>query len=332
MSKSVDLSIVVPMYNEKDSVAALYSRLVTTLEKTKKSFEIVFVDDLSTDPTRKLLADIAAKDERVVLVELLSNFGQTGAIAAGIDIAVGDVIIPMDGDLQHAPEDIPAFLEGIDAGFDVVSGWREKRVDGLILRRIPSKVANLLLAKLSGLDLHDFGTTFKAYRKPFIKSVNLYGDFHRFIPFLIKEKFRKVKIKEIPIQNIERPFGESNYGISRTFTVFFDLIRVKFIASYRMRPLQVFGSIGLLAMAAGLGGFFVMGIARLLFDWTVTTQFGVPAFTLCGFLILSGLQFLFSGLLAELIVKNHNDFDHVKPYVVGRVLNGKESLSQFTGH
>ena len=316
----IDVSIVIPMYNEETSVNELYERLTRVLSDLEINYEIVFTDDLSTDNTCHLIRQIVQKDARVVLIELLNNFGQTAAIAAGLDHASGEIIIPMDGDLQHAPEDLPAFIREMNNGYDIVSGWRKKRVDNFLLRRFPSMVANRMMALLSGIELHDFGTTFKAYKKSVIKSINLYGDFHRFIPVLCKEKFRKIKIKEIPIQNIVRPHGKSNYGLGRTITVFFDLIRIKFMTSFRNRPLQLFGSLGLLCSLIGIVGLGYIGFARLILNQTLTANLGIPVFLSSVFSILVGLQFIFFGLIGEMLVKNHFDFEHVKPYVLKSVL------------
>ena len=222
-TERIDVSIIAPLYNEAGVLRELHQRLKTVLDGTGRRYEIVFVDDCSTDDTYAIAQEIAAGDRNVKVIKLRANFGQTGGLAAGIDHASGEILIPMDGDLQHAPEDIPAFLAKIDEGWDIVSGWRKKRVDGLILRRIPSMIANRLMKLLSGIDLHDFGTTFKAYRRDVLEHVRLYGQFHRFMPVLCRAVM-KVKITEIPIQNIVRPVGKSNYGIGRTFTVLFDLI------------------------------------------------------------------------------------------------------------
>jgi glycosyltransferase involved in cell wall biosynthesis len=315
----VEVSIVVPLYNEEAVVQELYDRLIKSLEPLSRTFEIVFVDDGSVDKTYRLAEEIAKKDTRVKLVKLRANFGQTGGIAAGIDHASGDIIIPMDGDLQHLPEDIPAFLTKIDEGFDIVSGWRKKRVDGLFLRRIPSKMANLLMKWLSGIDLHDFGTTFKAYRRDVISRVRLYGQFHRFIPVLCRGVM-KLKITEIPIQNIVRPAGKSNYGIWRTFTVFFDLIRLKFLMSFFHRPLQLFGTMGvfLLLLSFGIGGY--IAYERIFQDVTLGTL-GPSIFLLATTLGTTGLLLICVGLLAELMVKLYIEGHQVRPYVVESIVN-----------
>lgn len=313
----IEISIVVPLYNEAGVVDELYRRLTDVLVATARSYEIVFVDDGSTDGTLAKAEAIIGQDFRVKLVTLRSNFGQTAGIAAGIDHSSGKIVIPMDGDLQHAPEDIPLFLEKIDEGYDVVSGWRKKRVDGLIARRIPSMIANRLMKYVSGIQLHDFGTTFKAYRRDVIEHVSLYGQFHRFIPVLCRG-IMKIKICEIPIQNIVRPVGKSNYGIWRTLTVFFDLIRLKFLMSFYIRPLQLFGTAGILLMVTGFGILGFIAIARLFYGETLVTL-GPSIFLLSMGLIFGGLNFIFFGLVAELIVKIYHDGQRVRPYVVRKV-------------
>ncbi len=315
----IEISIVVPLYNEEAVVRELHSRLVAVLDATRRPFEIVFVDDGSSDRTYALAAEIARADERVKLVKLRSNFGQTAGIAAGIDHASGEIIIPMDGDLQHMPEDIPAFLAKMDEGYDIVSGWRKKRVDGLILRRIPSRMANLMMKYLSGIDLHDFGTTFKAYRRDALRQVRLYGQFHRFIPVLCRGVM-KLRITEIPIQNIVRPEGKSNYGLWRTFHVFFDLIRLKFLMSFYSRPLQLFGTLGFafIAFAVFVAGYILY---ERLFKGTTLGVLGPSIFLLATTLGVAGLLLICVGLLAELLVKLHFEDHAARPYVVESIVN-----------
>jgi len=214
---NIDCSVVVPLYNESKAIEELYNRLTRTMSETGLYYELVFVDDGSEDNTLELIKQMVSEDSRVVIVELRRNFGQTAALAAGFDTARGQIIISMDGDLQHSPEEIPNFIEKINAGYDVVSGWRKHRVDNLVMRKIPSRAANWLASKISGVEIHDFGTTFKAYRREIIEQLNLYGEMHRFIPALLSGS--GAIIIEIPIKNIVRPSGDSNYGISRTFRV-----------------------------------------------------------------------------------------------------------------
>src|SRR5438067_11266278 len=231
-------SIVIPLHNEQENVTDLYDRLKAVMETNGESFEMVLVDDGSSDETFSLLRQIAGVDSRVTVVRLRRNFGQTSALAAGFDHARGEYIIAMDGDLQHDPADIPMFLEKISEGYDIVSGWRKVRIDNFWLRRIPSKCANWLMAKLSGVDIHDFGTTFKAYRREILEQVPLYGELHRFIPALAS--WHGASICEVPIRNVNRERGASHYGISRTFRVFFDLITIRFLLKYLGRPLHFF--------------------------------------------------------------------------------------------
>ena len=242
-------SIVVPFHNEEENVTVLYARLKQVMEQVGESFELVLVDDGSSDRTYKLLEEIAAVDSRVLVVKLRRNFGQTSALAAGFDHASGEFILAMDGDLQHDPNEIPNFLEKLEEGYDVVSGWRKERIDNFVMRRIPSRCANWLMAKLSGVDIHDFGTTFKAYRREVIQNIPLYGEMHRFIPALAS--WYGASICEIPIRNVMRERGKSHYGIGRTFRVFFDLLTIRFLLKYMSRPLHFFGSFGALGILAG---------------------------------------------------------------------------------
>jgi len=231
------------------SVTALYARLKQVMEQVGGLFEIVLVDDGSTDRTYHLLKEIAAVDSRVLVVKLRRNFGQSPALAAGFDHASGEFILAMDGDLQHDPNDIPKSLKKLEEGYDIVSGWRKDRIDNLVLRRIPSRSANWLMARLSGVEIHDFGTTFKAYRRQVIQSVPLYGEMHRFIPALAS--WYGASICEIPIRNVNRVHGKSHYGIGRTIRVFFDLLTIRFLLSYMSRPLHFFGVLGALSIMAG---------------------------------------------------------------------------------
>src|SRR5258707_9762914 len=243
------LSIVIPVHNEEPSLLPLYDRLTAVLEPLQKPYEILFVDDASTDRSFELLANLVVTDQHLNVVRLRRNFGQTAALSAGFHEAQGEVIIAMDGDLQHAPEDIPALLRKIDEGYDIASGWRKERVDNAITRKIPSRIANWLMAKASGIDLHDFGTTFKAYRAEVLKDVHLYGELHRFIPALAS--FYGARVAEVPISNTPRAAGESHYGLSRTFRVLFDILTIRFLLKYFTRPMHFFGALGLAGTSVG---------------------------------------------------------------------------------
>src|SRR5216110_3727010 len=276
-------SIVVPLHNEQENVTDLYDRLKAVMEINDESFEIVLVDDGSTDRSFHLLREIAAVDSRVTVVRLRRNFGQTSALAAGFDHARVEYIIAMDGDLQHDPADIPMFLEKISEGYDIVSGWRKVRIDNFWLRRIPSKCANWLMAKLSGVDIHDFGTTFKAYRRELIDRVTLYGELHRFIPALAS--WHGATICEIPIRNVNRERGVSHYGITRTFRVFFDLLTIRFLLRYLSRPLHFFGGFGMMSIFGGSGIVLWLGAEKFLRHIPVMSEHGPLMMAALGLLL-----------------------------------------------
>jgi glycosyltransferase involved in cell wall biosynthesis len=311
-------SIVVPFHNEEESVTVLYARLKQVMEQVGDSFELVLVDDGSNDRTYKLLEEIAAVDSRVLVVKLRRNFGQTSALAAGFDHASGEFILAMDGDLQHDPNEIPGFLEKLDEGYDVVSGWRRERIDNYVMRRIPSRCANWLMAKLSGVDIHDFGTTFKAYRREVIHNIPLYGEMHRFIPALAS--WYGASICEIPIRNVHRERGKSHYGIGRTFRVFFDLMTIRFLLKYMSRPLHFFGGFGALGIL--LGSFMatiLLGMKVFNPSMNVMSLHG-PLFVVSAVLILSGVQMLAIGLLGELQVRHYYTGQHPTSYAVDRLV------------
>jgi glycosyltransferase involved in cell wall biosynthesis len=311
-------SIVVPFHNEEENVTVLYARLKQVMEQVSDSFEMVFVDDGSRDRTYKLLEEIAAVDSRVLVVKLRRNFGQTSALAAGFDHASGEFILAMDGDLQHDPNDIPAFLEKLDEGYDVVSGWRKDRIDNFVMRRIPSRCANWLMARLSGVDIHDFGTTFKAYRREIIHSIPLYGEMHRFIPALAS--WYGASICEIPIRNIIRESGKSHYGIGRTFRVFFDLLTIRFLLKYMSRPLHFFGGFGLMGILGGSFMAVILLVMKILDPSMDMMRLHGPMFVIGSVLIVSGIQMLAIGLLGELQVRHYYTSQHPASYTVDRLV------------
>jgi glycosyltransferase involved in cell wall biosynthesis len=317
-------SIVVPLHNEHENVTDLYDRLKAVMESNGESFELVLVDDGSTDNTFNLLREIAAVDSRITVVKLRRNFGQTAGLAAGFDHARGEYIIAMDGDLQHDPADIPIFLEKIAEGYDIVSGWRKRRIDNLWLRRIPSRCANWLMAKLSGVDIHDFGTTFKAYRREILEQVPLYGELHRFIPALAS--WHGASIIEVPIRNVERERGTSHYGLSRTFRVFFDLITIRFLLRYLSRPLHFFGTVGMLSILGGCGVAGWLVADKVLYGTEVMRQHG-PLMIFTAVLVLAGLNMLAVGLLGEMQVRHYHEPSRRAPYSVERLLRAQSEES-----
>jgi glycosyltransferase involved in cell wall biosynthesis len=311
-------SIVVPFQNEEENVTVLYARLKQVMEQVGESFELVLVDDGSNDRTYRLMEEIAAVDSRVLVVKLRRNFGQTSALAAGFDHASGEFILAMDGDLQHDPNDIPSFLDKLEEGYDVVSGWRRERVDNFLMRRIPSRCANWLIARLSGVKIHDFGTTFKAYRREVIQNIPLYGEMHRFIPALAS--WYGASICEIPIKNHNRERGKSHYGIGRTFSVFFDLLTIRFLLQYMSRPLHLFGGFGALSILTGsVISAFLLGIKVMHPSLKVMELHG-PMFVIGSVLIVAGIQLLAIGLLGELQVRHYFTGQHRSPYTIDRIV------------
>ncbi len=317
---NIECSVVVPLYNEAKVVKELYDRLTKVMAGTGLSYELVFVEDGSSDSTLELLKTITADDSHVVIVELRRNFGQTPALAAGFDNASGSIIISMDGDLQHLPEEIPIFLEQLEEGYDVVSGWRENRVDNLIMRKIPSRVANWLAVKVSGVNIHDFGTTFKAYKRHVIEDLSLYGEMHRFIPALVSSS--GVRIIEVAITNIERPHGKSSYGISRTFRVAFDLVTIRFLLGYITRPLHFFGKPALYSFVTSfaLAGYILFD--KLYYNVPILAAHG-PLAMLAAVLLVIGFGFVSTGLIGELISRVYFEATRKKIYAVRNVFRAE---------
>ncbi len=320
---TVRYSVVVPFFNEQENIPPLYMKLTEVMDSVGEPYELVFVDDGSKDNTFKVLSEIYEHDRRVNLVRLRRNFGQTPALKAGFDFARGEVIISMDGDQQHDPEEIPKFLEKIEEGYDLVSGWRYARKDHWLMRQIPSRTANWLMAKLSGVDLHDFGTTFKAYRREILQEIQLYGELHRFIPALASTT--GARIVEVPIENLQRKAGRSNYGISRTIHVFLDLVMVKFLLDYSTRPLQFFGLLGLGGTGAGLliGAYVVF--KKLYYHISVMTQHG-PLLLLSIALLVSGIQFISMGLLGEIMARTYYESQNKPIYALREVKSHRKEM------
>ncbi len=318
-------SVVVPLLDEAGSLRELYRRLSEIMTGRYEPVEFIFVDDHSSDATPEILAELADLDPRVVFLRLKRNYGQTIALAAGFDQASGEIVLSMDGDLQHDPSDIPRLIDMLETtDADIVSGWRQKRVDNFFFRRIPSRVANWLMAKLSGVNIHDFGTTFKVYRRETIKDVRLYGELHRFIPALAS--LNGAKVLEVPIRNITRPQGKSHYGISRTFRVFFDLITIRFMLRYMLRPLHLFGPAGAISFLAGALILLVLFVEKIFAHVQLFVQHG-PLLILGMLLCLFGMQFLAIGLVGELMMRNYFEA-HQKPIYRLERVSGASSFTQ----
>jgi glycosyltransferase involved in cell wall biosynthesis len=317
------LSIVIPIHNEEPSILPLYDRLTTVLESLQKPYEIIAVDDASTDRSFDLLANLVETDARLKVMRLRRNFGQTAALSAGFDEAQGNIIISLDGDLQHAPEDIPALLAKIEEGYDIASGWRKERVDNALTRRIPSRIANWLMAKASGVELRDFGTTFKAYRAEVLKDINLYGELHRFIPALAS--FYGARIAEVPIRNTPRLAGDSHYGLGRTFNVMFDILTVKFLLKYFTRPMHFFGRVGLVGVVLGSGILGTLAVQKL-WGRDLMADHG-PLMIAGGLLLLGGLMMFSTGLLGEVLMRTYFESQGRRIYAVREVRCRREPVA-----
>ena len=310
------LSIVVPLYNEVENVRALYDELVAELQKLGKSYEILFVDDGSTDGTSKLLLYLAAQNPSLILVRFRRNYGQTAALSAGIERARGEVIIPMDGDLQNDPADIGKLLAKMGEGFECVSGWRRHRQDKAVTRRFPSQVANWLISKVSGIQLHDYGCTLKAYRRDVIEGVRLYGEMHRFIP--VYAAWQGAHVTEIEVHHRARRFGVSKYGLNRIFKVMLDLLLVRFLFQYMSKPIYVFGGFGLIAI---FGSFLAAATAVVLKLTHIRDLVATPLPLFAALLFLTGFLSTLMGLLAELMIRTYYESQNKRPYLVAEVIN-----------
>jgi len=317
-------SVVVPFYNEQENIPPLYVKLTEVMDAIGDRYELVFVDDGSKDKTFKVLTDIYEHDPRVNIVQLRRNFGQAPALKAGFDFARGEIIISMDGDLQHDPDEIPRFLEKIEEGYDIVSGWRVARTDHWLTRQFPSRVANRMMAKLSGVDLHDFGTTFKAYRREVLQEIHLYGELHRFIPALAS--WAGASVAEVPITNVPRKNGASNYGISRTVRVLLDLMSVKFLLDYSTKPLQFFGLLGFACLLGGAGIGSWVFIRKAILDEGILLNHG-PLIILGMALVMGGIQFIATGLIGEMLARTYYESQNKPVYTVREFRSRREAMA-----
>jgi len=314
-----EISVFLPVYNEEPNLLPLHAKLDDALKRLNRTAEIIYVDDGSTDGSLKVLREVAESDKRVRVVALRRNYGQTAAMAAGIDAAQGEVLIPMDADLQNDPADIIRLLDKLDEGYDVVSGWRKNRKDKMVTRKIPSMIANRLISWIGGVPLHDYGCSLKAYRREALQDVRLYGEMHRFIP--IYASWAGARVSEIPVEHHPRTMGKSKYGLSRTLKVVFDLMTIKFMASYQTKPIYVFGSFGMLA-------FFVSVVAGLyavflkLFHKADFVQTPLPILAIVMFAV--GIQFLLMGLLAEMLVRTYHESQEKSIYAVREKIGFRE--------
>ncbi|HSK71182.1 MAG TPA: glycosyltransferase family 2 protein [Pyrinomonadaceae bacterium] len=306
-----ELSLFLPVLNEEENLRPMHAKIQGALNSLGKTAEVIYVDDGSTDKSLQILREIAAEDESVRVISLRRNYGQTAAMSAGIDAARGQILIPMDADLQNDPADIVRLLEKLNEGYDVVSGWRKNRKDKLIMRKIPSQIANRIISWIGGVPLHDYGCSLKAYRRDVLQDVKLYGEMHRFIP--IYASWAGARVTEIPVDHHARTMGKSKYGISRTIKVVFDLMTIKFMASYQTKPIYVFGMFGLLAF--GLSVF--AGITAFVLKFGYGISFILTPLPLITIVMLAiSVQFFLMGLLAEMLVRTYHESQDKTIYAV----------------
>jgi glycosyltransferase involved in cell wall biosynthesis len=309
------ISVILPVLNEEDNLVEMNAEITGVVEALDHDYEIIYVDDGSTDRSFEILRSLRDDNPRIKIIQFRRNFGQTAGLAAGFDHASGDVIVTMDADRQNDPNDIPMLLEKIKEGYDLVSGWRFDRQDAWLSRKLPSKIANSLISRITGVNLHDYGCSLKAFRKNVIENLRLYGEMHRFIPAIAS--WMGVRIAEVKVNHRARVAGTSKYGISRTFRVILDLITVKFLLQYSARPIHFFGGIGI---ASGVGGFLialVMTIQRYFFDVPMSDR---PLLMLAVMMIFIGLQFVTFGLLGELMTRTYHEAQGKPIYVVRQTL------------
>lgn len=313
------LSIIIPIYNEENNIPTLYQALRAALKSLPQSWEIIFIDDGSRDKSVNVLEGLASTDpEHVRVVALRRNFGQTAAIAAGIDYAVGEVIVLMDGDMQNDPQDIPMMLEKINEGFDVVSGWRINRQDTYLTRTLPSHIANGLISWVTGVRLHDYGCTLKAYKREVITGFRLYGEMHRFIP--VYASSIGAKIIEVEVHHHARKFGKAKYGLERTFKVILDLFTVKFLTSYAKKPIYLFGGAGTILIAVSGITLLYLFIRRIAFGTSVLES---PLFQASTMVAIMGFQSMLMGLIAELLVRTYHESQGKPIYTILKTFNLK---------
>uniref|UniRef100_A0A7C4EP38 Glycosyltransferase n=1 Tax=Thermodesulfovibrio aggregans TaxID=86166 RepID=A0A7C4EP38_9BACT len=310
----MDISVVIPLYNEEENIMELHRKIKETLDSLKLQYEVIYVDDGSMDNTLRYLEEIQKSDPHVVVLSFRRNFGQTAAFAAGFDFARGEIVVTMDGDLQNDPADIPKLIDAIKDA-DLVSGWRKKRKDPFFSRRLPSMIANWLIGKVTGVRIHDYGCSLKAYRREVVKNLRLYGEMHRFIPALAS--WYGVKIKEVEVVHHQRYRGKSKYGIGRTIKVLLDLVTVKFLHSFSTKPIQFFGPIGVLFMI--IGGLIVSYLFALKIFKGVSIG-GRPLLLGGFFSVLIGLNFIGMGLLGEMIVRVYHETQKKPIYIIKKIL------------
>ncbi|MCJ7668081.1 MAG: glycosyltransferase family 2 protein [Anaerolineae bacterium] len=316
--KEIQLSVIIPVFNEEENIESLCREIREALEGLGLEYEILAIDDGSIDDSFTILKRIHEEDRRVRVIRFRRNFGQTAAFAAGFDLAQGKTVITLDADLQNDPADMPRLLAKLEEGYDVVSGWRVERRDPFLTRRLPSMIANWLISEITGVRLHDYGCSLKAYRREVVKNVRLYGELHRFIPALAS--WMGVQVTEVPVNHRPRKFGQTKYGLSRTIRVLLDLLTVRFLLSYSTRPIQIFGLLGFLFF--GIGGLLLayLGFVRLILQQPIADR---PLVLFAILLTMVGVQLVTMGLLGELVVRTYHESQGKPIYAVREILDGE---------
>jgi len=314
--RQYDISVVIPLFNEEKNIDLLYDKLKVALDKINRRYQIIMVDDGSTDKTLSVLKEIHQRDKTLRVISFRRNFGQAAALSAGFDWAKGDIVIAMDGDLQNHPEDIPLLLRKIEEGYDVVSGWRVERKDPFLTRRLPSSVANFIISWVSKVKLHDYGCTLKAYRKEVVDNLRLYGEMHRFIPALAS--LMGASVAEVKVKHSPRTHGKSKYNLFRTIRVILDLFTVKFFLSFATRPIQIFGLIGIFSSLVGFILAVYLSVKKIFFGHSLADR---PLLLLAILLILMGVQFITMGLLGEMLARTYYETQKKPPYLIKEVLD-----------
>ena len=318
------VSIIVPLLNERENVKELVESVATVMKENHMAFEIIMIDDGSSDDTVAVLEQMQKEHPYLKIIEFRRNFGQTAAMAAGFDHSRGEVIVPLDGDLQNDPADIPRLVAKLDEGFDVVSGWRRHRKDKLLSRKIPSWTANFFISKITRVPLHDYGCTIKAYRREIVQHTKLYGEMHRFIPALAG--WAGASVAELEVNHRPRLRGETKYGLRRTANVILDLVTVKFLGSFSTKPLHIFGGIGMLSLI----GSFLSGLAVLYQKYISSSHLPMnrnPLLILTAMLVMMSVQFLLMGLLAEMLARTYHESQDKPPYIIRRIIEPVKSSS-----
>lgn len=317
----MNLSLIIPVYNEQDNLPLLFEAIDQTMNTLGKTWEAIFVDDGSRDKSLSILEEYARKDsEHIRVISFRRNFGQTAAIAAGLDYSQGDIIVLLDADMQNDPADIPMLLDKLDEGYDLVSGWRKQRKDNAVTRNFPSMLANKLISRVTGVELHDYGCTLKAYRRPVLEGFRLYGEMHRFIPVFADSV--GARITEVIVNHHPRRFGKTKYGLERTVKVVLDLFTVKFLVSFSSKPIYLFGGTGLGLMVLSALIMAYLFIRRIFFLVGVT---GSPLFQTSTMFFILGFQSMLMGLIAELLVRTYHESQRKTTYVVRTMINLKDN-------